>query len=50
MLRNAQQRQEQVLYIYYLGVGGLVVECQTCNFQVAGSNLTASHLQVTLSK
>jgi len=27
-----------------------VVECRTRNFQVAGSNLTAGHLQATLSK
>jgi len=32
------------------GVGGLVVEYRTRNFQVAGSNLTAGHLQATLSK
>jgi len=33
-----------------LGVSCLVVECRTRNFQVAGSNLTAGHLQATLSK
>jgi len=32
------------------GVSGLVVECRTRNFQVTGSNLTASQLQATLSK
>jgi len=32
----------------YLGVGGL--EYRTPNFQVAGSNLTAGHLEATLSK
>jgi len=32
------------------GVSGLVVECRACNFQVTGSNLTAGHLQATLSK
>jgi len=31
-------------------VSGLVVECRTHNFQVSGSNLTAGHLQATLSK
>ena len=31
-------------------VTGLVVECRTRDFQVAGSNLTAGHLQATLSK
>jgi len=34
--------------VFIVGVSGLVV--RTCNFQVAGSNLTASHLQATLSK
>jgi len=33
-----------------VGVSGLVVECRTRNFQVLGSNLTAVHLQATLSK
>jgi len=33
-----------------IGVSGLVVECRTRNFQVAGSNLTVGHLQATLSK
>ena len=33
-----------------LGVSGLVVECRTRNFQVTDSNLTAGHLQATLSK
>jgi len=38
---------------YQVGVSGLVVywlEYRTRNFQVAGSNLTAGHLQATLSK
>ena len=33
-----------------VGVSGLVVYCQTRNFQVTGSNLTAGHLQTTLGK
>jgi len=33
-----------------VGVSGLRVECRTCNFQVTRSNLTAGHLQATLSK
>jgi len=34
-----------------VGVSGLVVgDCRTRNFQVAGSNLTAGHLQATLGK
>jgi len=33
-----------------MGVSGLVVECRTRNFQVTGSNLTADHLQASLSK
>jgi len=33
-----------------MGISGLVVECQTRNFLVTGSNLTAGHLQATLSK
>ena len=32
-----------------VGVSGLVVRVSTRNFQVAGSNLTAGHLQATLS-
>jgi len=35
---------------YTMGVSGLVVECRTRNFQVAGSNLTVGHLQATLNK
>jgi len=31
-------------------ISGLVVRVSDRNFQVAGSNLTASHLQATLSK
>jgi len=34
----------------YAYISGLVVECRIRNFQVAGSNLTAGHLQATLSK
>jgi len=33
-----------------VGVSGLVVERQTRNFQVTGSNLTERHLQATLCK
>jgi len=33
-----------------VGVSGLVVECRIRDFQVAGSNITAGHLQATLSK
>ena len=33
-----------------VGVSGQVVDCRTSNFQVVGSNLTAGHLQATLSK
>ena len=36
--------------ITYAGVSGLVVRVSDSNFQVAGSNLTAGHLQATLSK
>jgi len=35
---------------FAIGVSGLVVDCQTRNFQVTGSNLTAGHSQATLSK
>jgi len=37
-------------YTCKVGVRGLVVECRTRNFQVPISNLTAGHLQETLSK
>jgi len=44
----------EILKVFYLplqiGVSGLVVECRTRNFQVAGSYLTVGHLQATLSK
>ena len=43
LLRNVVTRKK-------LGVSGLVVECRTRNFQVTVSNLTAGHLQATLSK
>ena len=39
-----------LLLSFHFGVNGLVVECRTRNFQAAGSNLTAGHLQATLSK
>ena len=40
----------QLCHMCMLGVSGLVVECRTRSCQVAGSNLTAGHLQATLSK
>ena len=39
----------KIRFLPPVGVSGLVVECQTRNFQVAGSNLTVGHLQATLS-
>ena len=38
-----------IIYHFFICWSGLVVECRTRNFQVASSNLTAGHLQATLS-
>jgi len=54
--KHERDRQRSVLLLPLLMlmiigvVSGLVVECRTRKFQVTGSNLTAGHLQATLSK